>query len=212
MTRAFRMTLFLTSMVMLQGCTPMLIAGGLVALSTIDQEIKKQEYARKVTLEQQARLQRENQEQERVRQEELTRQRAEELRRQQLAEAQRRQREEDEQRRATELAKQRQTDAVHANALLANIESELNAGRWNKQRLPAIREAVSAAGRSTAPDAILARLHMATGLYAYLSGDETGAEKEWTLARQMGVREAHIVASDVWTPGAVEAFAHAARN
>jgi len=184
MRRAFQVILILTSMVVLEGCTPVLMVyAGIEACLAIDQGIKKQECARKAALER-----------ERVGQENLTRQRSEELRRQQLA------------------ATQRQTDAADANALLINIESDLNAGRWNKQRVSGLREAISAADRSTAPDATRACLHIATGLYAYLSGDEAGAEKEWTLARRMGAREARVVASDVWTPGAVEAFARAARD
>lgn len=217
-----------------QGCAPLLLAGGLVALSTVDQELRKQEHARKAeharleNLRRQAEAQqrqrqeeelrwqqivqaerRKAEEAERLRSAELAKRQQEELRRRQLAAAEQLRQEQTAQQRRAEHERSRQAESRKAQELLSAMEEELVAARWSRSRLPDLAGAVSAIDHSAVSQPTAARLHLALGLYAFLT-DELGlARQQWLLAKRNGLDNPRAVAGEFWTPGAAEAFANA---
>jgi hypothetical protein len=217
-----------------QGCAPLLLAGGLVALSAVDQDLRKQEHARKVensrleNLRHQAEAQqrqrqqeelrwqqivqaerRKAEEAERSRAAELAQRQQEELRRRQLASAERQRQEQAAQQQRAEYERSRQAETRRAQELISAIEEELAAARWSRSRLPDLARAVSAIDHSAVSQPTAARLHLALGLYAYLNDDLALARQQWLLAKGDGLDNPRVVAGALWTPGAAEAFANA---
>lgn len=220
--------------VLVQGCAPLLLAGGLVALSAIDQELRKQEHARKAenarleSLRHQAEAQqrqrqqqelrwqqitqaerRKAEEAERLRVAELAQRQQEEPRHRQLAAAERQRQEQASQQRRAEHERSRQAETRKAQELLSAIEGELAAARWSRSRLPDLARAVSAIDHSAVSQPTAARLHLALGLYAFFTNDLGLARQQWLVAKINGLDNPRVVAGELWTPGAAEAFANA---
>jgi len=217
-----------------QGCAPLLLVGGIAALSTVDQELRKQQHARKAeharleNLRRQAEAQqrqrqqeelrwqqlveaerRKAEETERLRAAEQARRQQEELRRRQLAAAEQLRQEQAAQQRRAEHERSRQAETRKAQELLSAIEGELAAARWSRSRLPDLARAVSAIDHSAVSQPTAARLHLALGLYAFFTDDLDLARQQWLLAKGSGLDNPRAVASELWTPGAAEAFANA---
>lgn len=229
-----RVTMLAVFTVLVQGCAPLLLAGGLVALSTVDQEFRRQEHARKAehdrleNLRRQAEAQqrqrqqeelrwqqivqaerRKAEEAERLRAAELAKRHQEELRRRQLAAAERQRQEQAAQQQRAEHERSRQAETRKAQQLLSAIEEELAAARWSRSRLPDLAKAVSTIDHSAVSQPTAARLHLALGLYAFFTDDLDLARQQWLLAKGNGLDNPRVVAGELWTPGAAEAFVSA---
>ena len=230
----FQIVMLTVFTALVQGCAPLVLAGGVVALSTVDQELRKQEHARKAeharleNLRHQAEAQQRQRQQEelrwqqiaqterckaeeaeRLRAAELAQRQQEELWHRQLAAAERQRQEQAAQQRRAEYERSRQAETRKAQELLSAIEEELAAARWSRSRLPDLARAVSAIDHSAVSQPTAARLHLALGLYAFLTDDLGLALQQWLLAKGNGLDNPRVVAGELWTPGAAEAFASA---
>lgn len=213
------------------GCAPLVLAGGVAAISMISQDIQRHEAARKIELQRQASLREQAAQQERARLAALERQRIEDTKRRQAAEQERQQRlaaelkkrnEEAERQRIAqaerdrerararqkkeELVARKEAATCEARALLQYLEADLTQGRWSRSELAALLNTVDAACKTPANDEVLARVRLGAGLYAFLLDERVEAAKEWRAAHRMGLHDPRVVSAGVWTPGSVEAF------
>lgn len=234
MRRLLQVIMLAVFTVLVQGCAPLLLAGGLVALSTVDQELRKQEHARNAeharleNLRHQAEAQQRQRQQEELRWQqtvqaerrkaeeaeqlraaELAQRQQEELRRRQLAAVERQRQEQASQQRRAEHERSQQAETRKAHELLSAMEEELAAARWSRSRLPDLAKAVSAIDPSAVNQSTAARLHLALGLYAFFTDDLGLARQQWLLAKGNGLDNPRVVVGELWTPGAAEAFASA---
>lgn len=187
----------------LTGCAEiLLIAGGLVALSEVDQQMRAEQFRKD---------QREQQQEAAMaaeRQRHLAREEAE--RHARLAEQNRIR---EEQARLQKEAESRRiaqdTANKEASNLLAALESSLKRASWTEFDVASTRKRIALLDQQHASESVRARLHLAAGLHAYLLDHHADALREFGWAKRLGASDPKVVASTVWSPGALEAFARA---
>lgn len=183
------------------GCgTPLLLAGGVVGLSLIKQNADREEASRRIEAARQKDLQRKHeQERQRAERERLAtieRQRKEELAR--LREAQ--------QHRA-----QQARGESAARAFVESLENALRRGDWSQDVNEVVKQTSVVAIPDVSPE-LRQRVHLATGLYAWVCDAPAKAREQFAVAKRLGATNPRCVCPDVWSPAALETFIHTGRG